>query len=172
MKKKKFFTYLVIKQVEYRFGWRVHGPFGLFSVDAGQDTYQIFLDRVHSNLDHPQQDEEEDEEGEGQEQSEESKGEMAATAQSSAAKAPKRRSRDVIEEYLERKEAREQQRAREREERDDIHCFLMSLAPAMRRLSLDKQSWLKIKMQEMVYEAEFGGYYPQPQHTISQFTQL
>ncbi|XP_073338474.1 uncharacterized protein [Pagrus major] len=126
------------------------------------DTSTAFR-RVHSNLDLPQQDEEMEETGQ---ESEESEGEAATAA--SAARAPKRRSRDLLQEYLERKEEREQQRAKEREERDDIHHFLMNLAPAMRRLSLGKQSWLKMKMQELVFQAEFG--YSEPEH--SQFTQL
>ncbi len=131
-------------------------------------TLIICLDRVHSNLDPPQQDEEREEAGQ---ESEESEGEAdtaasAASAAASAARAPKRRSRDFILEYLERKEEREQQRVKEREERDDVHHFLMSLAPAMRRLPLNKQAWLKMKIQELVFQAEFG--YSQPEYQLTQ----
>ena len=126
------------------------------------------MDRVHSNLDRPEQDEEQDEAG--QQQEEESEGEMTAVAVQSTAKAPKRKSKDFIEQYLERKEARQEQRAREREERDEVYLFLMSLAPTMRRLPLDRQSWLRIRMQEMFHEAEFGASYSQPPHVS--YTQL
>lgn len=129
------------------------------------------MDRVCSNLDRPEQGEEQEEPG--QEQSEESEGEMPATAApQSTAKAPKRKSRDFVEQYLERKEAREQQRAREREERDDIHLFLMSLAPAIRRLPLDRQSRLKLRMQEMLHEEEFGASFSQQPHVSSHYVQL
>ena len=40
--------------------------------------------------------------------------------------------------------------------RFDVHLFLMSLAPAMRQLPLDRHSWLKVRMQERLQEAEFG----------------
>ena len=98
---------------------------------------------------------------------------MTATtaAPQSTAKAPKRKSRDFLEQYLERKEAREQQHAREREQRDDIHLFFMNLAPAMRWLPLDRQSLLQVRIQEMVHEAEFGAH-SQPPHVSSQDLQL
>ncbi|XP_034534471.1 uncharacterized protein LOC117808902 isoform X2 [Notolabrus celidotus] len=68
-----------------------------------------------------------------------------------------RRSTDgLLEEYLRRTEAREVQRERDVEKRDDVTLFLLSLAPAMRRLSAEKQSWLRTKIQQFVHEAEFG----------------
>lgn len=97
---------------------------------------------------------------------------MSATAAPQSTKAPKRKSGDFLEQYLERKEAMEPQRARECEERDDISLFLMSLAPAMRRLPVDKQPWLKIRTQEMLHEVEFGASYSQPPHVCSQYVQL
>lgn len=51
-------------------------------------------------------------------------------------------------------------------------CSLMSLAPAIRQLRLDRQSWLKVRMQEMVHEAEFGTSYSQPPHVSSHYVQL
>ncbi|ROL42984.1 Transcription factor Adf-1 [Anabarilius grahami] len=68
----------------------------------------------------------------------------------------KRKSKDFFEDYLTRKEAREEQKVREREEKDETYHFLMSLAPAMRRLPPEKQSWLKIKILEMFHEVEFS----------------
>lgn len=68
-----------------------------------------------------------------------------------------RRSTDgVLEEYLRRMEAREAQRDRDVDQRDDVSLFLLSLAPAMRRLPAEKQSWVRTKMQQFVHEAEFG----------------
>uniref|UniRef100_UPI0037E86818 uncharacterized protein n=1 Tax=Semicossyphus pulcher TaxID=241346 RepID=UPI0037E86818 len=68
-----------------------------------------------------------------------------------------RRSTDsLLEEYLRRMEAREAQRDRDVDQRDDVTLFLLSLAPAMRRLPAEKQSWVRTKMQQFVHEAEFG----------------
>ncbi|XP_026164030.1 uncharacterized protein LOC113131217 [Mastacembelus armatus] len=69
----------------------------------------------------------------------------------------KRKSSDgLLEEYLHRMEARETQRDRDLEQRDDVILFLLSLAPAMRRLSAEKQSLVRTKMQQLLHEAEFG----------------
>lgn len=42
------------------------------------------------------------------------------------------------------------------EPKDDMTLFLLSLAPALRRLPVQKQSWIKTKIQQLVHEAEFG----------------
>lgn len=42
------------------------------------------------------------------------------------------------------------------EHKDDVTLFLLSLAPALRRLPVQKQSWVRTKMQQLVHEAEFG----------------
>ncbi|XP_070787230.1 uncharacterized protein [Enoplosus armatus] len=69
----------------------------------------------------------------------------------------KRKSSDsLLEEYLRRTEAREAQRDRDTDQRDDVTLFLLSLAPAMRRLPAEKQSWVRTKIQQFVHEAEFG----------------
>ncbi|KAM4521911.1 uncharacterized protein PAE49_001836 [Odontesthes bonariensis] len=69
----------------------------------------------------------------------------------------KRKSADgVLEELLRRMEAREAQRERDAEPRDDVTLFLLSLAPAMRRLTAEKQSWIRTRMQQLLHEAEFG----------------
>ncbi len=86
-------------------------------------THSILSDRQSSSLDGPQQEEQQEA---GQDQSEESGEELTATAAStsiagpsssaalqSSARLPKRKSRDVPELYLERKETRKQQRDRE-----------------------------------------------------------
>ncbi|KAA8582960.1 hypothetical protein FQN60_015506, partial [Etheostoma spectabile] len=52
-----------------------------------------------------------------------------------------------------RTEAREAQRERELDPRDDVTLFLLSLAPAMRRLPPQKQSWVRTKMQHFLHEA-------------------
>ncbi len=69
----------------------------------------------------------------------------------------RRKSTDsMLEEYLRRTEAREAQRERDVDQRDDVTLFLLSLAPAMRRLPAAKQSWLRTKIQQLLHEAEFG----------------
>lgn len=70
---------------------------------------------------------------------------------------PKRKSVDgLLEEFLRKTEARDAQRERDMEQRDDVTLFLLSLAPAMRRLTAEKQSWVRTKMQQFLHEAEFG----------------
>lgn len=48
------------------------------------------------------------------------------------------------------------QREQDVEQRDHVTLFLLSLAPAIRRLPAEKQSWVKTKVQQIVHEAEFG----------------
>lgn len=48
------------------------------------------------------------------------------------------------------------QREQDVEQRDHVTLFLLSLAPAIRRLPAEKQSWVKTKIQQVVHEAEFG----------------
>ncbi|KAF3703226.1 Transcription factor Adf-1 ADH distal factor 1 [Channa argus] len=62
----------------------------------------------------------------------------------------------LLEEYLRRMEAREAHRDRHVDHRDDVTLFLLSLAPAMRRLCTEKQSWVRTKIQQLLHEAEFG----------------
>ncbi|XP_028997773.1 uncharacterized protein LOC114850013 isoform X2 [Betta splendens] len=62
----------------------------------------------------------------------------------------------VLEDYLRRMEAREVHRDRGVDLRDDVTLFLLSLAPAMRRLCTEKQSWVRTKIQQLLHEAEFG----------------
>lgn len=50
----------------------------------------------------------------------------------------------------------ETQREQDVEQRDHVTLFLLSLAPAIRRLPAEKQSWVKTKVQQIVHEAEFG----------------
>ncbi|XP_040016895.2 uncharacterized protein LOC120808235 isoform X1 [Gasterosteus aculeatus] len=62
----------------------------------------------------------------------------------------------LLQEYVRRMEAREAQRDRDLDQRDHVTLFLLSLAPAMRRLPAEKQSWVRTKMQQLLHEAEFG----------------
>ncbi|XP_069028666.1 uncharacterized protein [Embiotoca jacksoni] len=100
-------------------------------------------------------DDEDEEEEEVEEEAEEEEVEEECRP---ASPRKKRRSVDgLLEELLRRTEAREAQRERDpAEHRDDVTLFLLSLAPAMRRLSAEKQSWVRTKMQQFVHEAEFG----------------
>uniref|UniRef100_A0A3B5KF27 MADF domain-containing protein n=1 Tax=Takifugu rubripes TaxID=31033 RepID=A0A3B5KF27_TAKRU len=46
------------------------------------------------------------------------------------------------------------QREQDVEQRDHVTLFLLSLAPAIRRLPAEKQSWVKTKVQQIVHEAD------------------
>lgn len=65
-------------------------------------------------------------------------------------------SNGLFEDYLRRVEVRETHRDRDVDHRDDVTLFLLSLAPAMRRLCTEKQSWVRTKIQQLLHEAEFG----------------
>lgn len=71
-------------------------------------------------------------------------------------RAKRKTSDSLLEEYLRRMEAREAQRDGDLDQRDDVTLFLLSLAPAMRRLPAEKQSWIRTKIQQFLHEAEFG----------------
>ncbi|XP_037606394.1 uncharacterized protein LOC119476865 [Sebastes umbrosus] len=84
-------------------------------------------------------------------------GEEECGAASTRPTRAKRKSGDgLLEECLRRMEAREAQRDRDLDQRDDVTLFLLSLAPAMRRLPAEKQSWVRTKIQQFLHEAEFG----------------
>ncbi|KAM8831829.1 uncharacterized protein AB9W97_003237 isoform 2-T2 [Spinachia spinachia] len=87
-----------------------------------------------------------DEEDEDEEEEEE-----AAAATTRPTRARRRSSDGLLQEYVRRVEAREAQR-------DHVTLFLLSLAPAMRRLPAEKQSWVRTKMQQLLHEAEFGAF--------------
>ncbi|XDV40006.1 hypothetical protein PO909_009170 [Leuciscus waleckii] len=82
-------------------------------------------------------------------------------------------SEDNLERYCQWREARDERREKEREaerqqrqawqdlQNDEVSIFLSSLAPSMRRLTPEKLSYLKIKMQELVHNVSFGGVYYQ-----------
>lgn len=78
------------------------------------------------------------------------------TASPRLPRARRRSINGLLEEFLKRMEAREAQREWDVEQRDDVTLFLLSLAPAMRRLTAQKQSWVRTKMQQFLHEAEFG----------------
>lgn len=71
-------------------------------------------------------------------------------------RARRKSSDSLLEEFLRRMETRETQRDRDMDQRDDVTLFLLSLAPAMRRLPAEKQSWVRTKIQQFLHEAEFG----------------
>lgn len=71
-------------------------------------------------------------------------------------RARRKNSDSLLEDYLRRMETREGHRDRDVDHRDDVTLFLLSLAPAMRRLCAEKQSWVRTKIQQLLHEAEFG----------------
>ncbi|XP_075939348.1 uncharacterized protein LOC142941000 [Anarhichas minor] len=94
-----------------------------------------------------------DDQTDGDEEEEEEEEECGAAASTRPTRAKRKSSDSLLEEYLRRMEA---QRDRDLDQRDDVTLFLLSLAPAMRRLPAEKQSWVRTKMQQFLHEAEFG----------------
>lgn len=88
--------------------------------------------------------------------SDQTDGKDCCAASPRPARGRRRSTEGLLEEYLRRMEAREAQRDRDMDQRDDVTLFLLSLAPAMRRLPAEKQSWIRTKIQQLVHEAEFG----------------
>ncbi|KTF84656.1 hypothetical protein cypCar_00032709, partial [Cyprinus carpio] len=60
---------------------------------------------------------------------------------------------ELLERYLASKDAKDREKD---EQQDDIDLFLRSLAPALRRLPASKQSLVKLQIQKILHDAEFG----------------
>ncbi|XP_036943265.1 uncharacterized protein LOC119013043 isoform X2 [Acanthopagrus latus] len=107
-----------------------------------------------SRLNHLKTEEQDIEEVELLDQTDEEEGSRGASPR--LARGWRRSTDSLLEEYLRRMEARETQKDRDVDQRDDVTLFLLSLAPAMRRLPAEKQSWVRTKIQQLLHEAEFG----------------
>ncbi|XP_065109679.1 uncharacterized protein [Paramisgurnus dabryanus] len=59
---------------------------------------------------------------------------------------------DLLERYLVTKDAKD----KEEQQHDEVDLFLRSLAPALRRLPASKQSLVKLQIQKILHDAEFG----------------
>ena len=123
----------------------------------------MLLNSTQSNIDGEEEQEEEAGQAEQGSDQVESEGECSSVVARPAKH--KRKSGDsILEEYLRKKEAREEESDRERaQQRDDVTLFLLSLAPTIRRLAPEKQSWVKLKIQELCHQAEYGVVYPEYQ---------
>ncbi|XP_043110093.1 uncharacterized protein si:ch211-207i20.3 isoform X1 [Puntigrus tetrazona] len=60
---------------------------------------------------------------------------------------------ELLERYLASKDARDREKD---EQQDEVDLFLRSLAPALRRLPASKQSLVKLQIQKILHDAEFG----------------
>ncbi|KAF4106812.1 uncharacterized protein si:ch211-207i20.3 [Onychostoma macrolepis] len=60
---------------------------------------------------------------------------------------------ELLERYLATKDARDREKD---EQQDEVDLFLRSLAPALRRLPASKQSLVKLQIQKILHDAEFG----------------
>uniref|UniRef100_A0A672KD94 MADF domain-containing protein n=1 Tax=Sinocyclocheilus grahami TaxID=75366 RepID=A0A672KD94_SINGR len=83
--------------------------------------------------------------------------EPASTSTGTSMKSPVKRRRSETLELLERFLASKDVRDREKDEQqDEVDLFLRSLAPALRRLPASKQSLVKLQIQKILHDAEFG----------------
>lgn len=118
--------------------------------------------RTTSRLDQLKTEEQEGEAAElllqtDEDEEEEEEEEVSLPVSQRPTRAKRKSSDSLLEEFLRRMEAREAQRERDDlERRDDVRLFLLSLAPAMRRLTAAKQSWVRTRIQQLLHEAEFG----------------
>ncbi|XP_053493752.1 uncharacterized protein LOC128615577 isoform X1 [Ictalurus furcatus] len=96
-----------------------------------------------------------------------------AVMKSSARKRKRSDMLDFLENYLlskdarkrEKEERREQRREQKRElKKDDIYFFVHGLVPALKRLSPSKLSSVKLQIQQLLHDTEFG------QSSFSQFS--
>ncbi|XP_052466800.1 uncharacterized protein si:ch211-207i20.3 isoform X2 [Carassius gibelio] len=60
---------------------------------------------------------------------------------------------ELLEGYLASKDAKDREKD---EQQDEVDLFLRSLAPALRRLPASKQSLVKLQIQKILHDAEFG----------------
>ncbi|XP_059386584.1 uncharacterized protein si:ch211-207i20.3 [Carassius carassius] len=60
---------------------------------------------------------------------------------------------ELLEGYLASKDAKDREKD---EQQDEVNLFLRSLAPALRRLPASKQSLVKLQIQKILHDAEFG----------------
>ncbi|KAF4086780.1 hypothetical protein AMELA_G00088330 [Ameiurus melas] len=88
-----------------------------------------------------------------------------AVIRSSAGKRKRSEMPDFLEKYLLSKESREREKEERREQRreqkramkkDDIYFFVHSLVPALKRLSPPQLSSVKLQIQQLLHDAEFG----------------
>nr|XP_021335940.1 uncharacterized protein si:ch211-207i20.3 isoform X1 [Danio rerio] len=61
---------------------------------------------------------------------------------------------ELLEKYLATKDAKD--REKDEQQQDEVDLFLRSLAPALRRLPASKQSLVKLQIQKILHDAEFG----------------
>ncbi|KAG1960419.1 uncharacterized protein si:ch211-207i20.3 [Pimephales promelas] len=61
---------------------------------------------------------------------------------------------ELLERYLASKDSRDQEK--DEQQQDEVDLFLRSLAPALRRLPASKQSLVKLQIQKILHDAEFG----------------
>ncbi|XP_056101799.1 uncharacterized protein si:ch211-207i20.3 [Rhinichthys klamathensis goyatoka] len=61
---------------------------------------------------------------------------------------------ELLERYLASKDSRD--REKDEQQQDEVDLFLRSLAPALRRLPASKQSLVKLQIQKILHDAEFG----------------
>ena len=127
-----------------------------------------FYNSVSSNIDCEEEADEdegetvEDSEDEGQQEVSTQPGDGAKRTGEAAQKKARCSQADFLEKFLERKEAREQARQREVQgDKDGVQHFLLGLVPWMKRLAPEKQSSVRLKMTEVLREAEFGAAYQQ-----------
>ncbi len=120
-------------------------------------VYSVILDRIPGKI----EDEEPDEDS-GAEPASTSTGTSIASPGAIRSEIVKRRrseTLELLERYLATKDAKDEQQ-------DEVDLFLRSLAPALRRLPASKQSLVKLQIQKILHDAEFG------QSSFSQITSL
>ncbi|XP_051969046.1 uncharacterized protein si:ch211-207i20.3 isoform X1 [Xyrauchen texanus] len=75
--------------------------------------------------------------------------------QTGAVKRKRSETLELLERYLAAKDVRDKDREKEHHQ-DEVDLFLRSLAPALRRLPASKQSLVKLQIQKLLHDAEFG----------------
>ncbi len=129
---------------------------------------EITLNRVSSNIEFEADREDWEERDESEEN--EGKGPSSVSASQPAAKADqgKKRARQrqevFLEAYLARKETRQMEREKEQKENDDIHHYVLNLTPQLRRLPLERQSCVRLKISGPFMRLNSPHMSPQPNH--------
>ncbi|XP_016100243.1 uncharacterized protein [Sinocyclocheilus grahami] len=117
-------------------------------LDPSTEHRSVLLDSLPSKI----EDDEPDEDS-GAEPASTSTGTSVTSPGADIVKRRRSETLELLERYLASKDAKDREKD---EQQDEVDLFLRSLAPALRRLPASKQSLVKLQIQKILHDAEFG----------------
>ncbi|XP_067286419.1 uncharacterized protein si:ch211-207i20.3 [Pseudorasbora parva] len=120
-------------------------------LDPSTEHRSVILDSVPGKIEDDEPDE--DSGTEPASTSTGTSGTSSGTIRSGIVKRRRSETLELLERYLASKDSRDKEKD---EQQDEVDLFLRSLAPALRRLPASKQSLVKLQIQKILHDAEFG----------------